>query len=680
MVSSSVRLGVVGCGAVFRNCHLPALREVRGVVITSLVDSDRGRAEDAAAAIAEIQSIRPAVVESLDTALADIDAALVCTANASHAEIAADLLRAGKHVLVEKPFATAVADCDLLIKLQRQTGLVVAVGHVRRLFPVAPWVAKVLADGVLGTIKRLDWTEGDVFAWPVMSQAMFRADQAGGGVVMDIGVHVLDTLMMWLGDDVEFVDYTDDSAGGVESEASIKLRVGGTETNVYLSRLRRLGASCEIAGSTATLRVDTGFEASYEIRSTSGYVVESGIVPIVPPAAVEWSGLYAGQLRSFINAITGDAQPLADAMAGRRTVAITRRCYSSPSRGGMRHSWARLGTRTPRLAGRRIAVTGATGFLGSRLVETLAGATDAEVLAIVRNYRSLSRLSTADQASLRFASVDITSAVDLATVLAGTDTVVHCAYGNAGSVDERWRVSVDGTQAVVKASIAAGVRKLVHVSSMSVYESTGAKTVTETSRYLRADETDREYDQQKLEAEKRVMEAAAAGLEPVVIQPGIIYGPGSPWWTINPLRRLAENPCLLPSADGEDSGGVCNAVYVDDVVQALLLAAELPAAVGARFIVSGPTPVSWGEFYDHYRRMLGVLCSARDMPFLPDWEQKFYARQLTASIEHVRSALGYQPEFGLAAGMAQVRPWARWQALLPAGKRGGQDRRPDGEA
>lgn len=670
MDSGSVRLGVIGCGAVFRNCHLPAFRDLVNVTITAVVDEDAERAALAAAAVAEVQGSQPLARTSVSQVLTEIDAAIVCTSNVTHAAIARQLLAAHKHVLVEKPLATTVADCEELVALAAETGLVVAAGHVRRLFPVGPWVADVVASGMLGTVTRIDWQEGDIFAWPVMSDAIFRPDLAAGGVVMDVGVHVFDMLMMWFGVDAEVVEYSDDGTGGVESEASVRLRIAGATADVVLSRQRKLSNSCVITGSRASLRVGIGFDADYEIRSCSGYVVDSGSVPALPQAAQAWNDLYVGQLRAFLSAIGAGTKPLADVKAGARAVELAVACYDSGRRGQLPWPWSTRVVSRERLAGQRVAVTGATGFLGSRLAELLTTETGASVVAMARSYSRFARLAALNQERLRFAAGDVTNVNDLASALADADTVIHCAYGNAGSVDERWRTSVEGTQAVVKASMEAGVRRLVHVSSISVYEPSGRKTITERSPYLRQDPGDREYDQQKLEAERIVAEVAAADLEVVIIQPGFIYGPYGPWWTANPLRRLAENPALLPSGSGF---GICNAVYVDDVAAAILLAAELPGLAQERFIVTGQAPVSWGEFYDAYRDVLGLPHTARDLEFLADWERALYLREITASSEHASAVLGYAPRFSLTDGMTRVRHWAQWQGLGTKGSEASSD-------
>ena len=86
-----------------------------------------------------------------------------------------------------------------------------------------------------------------------------------------------------------------------------------------------------------------------------------------------------------------------------------------------------------------------------------------------------------------------------------------------------------------------------------------------------------------------------------VVQPTVVYGPFSLPWTIGPLGALKSSRVVL--ANGGD--GMCNAVYVDDVVAALLLAASRPEAVGQVFLISAESPITWKDFYAAYEDMLG---------------------------------------------------------------------------
>ncbi|NJO52096.1 MAG: NAD-dependent epimerase/dehydratase family protein [Leptolyngbyaceae cyanobacterium RM2_2_4] len=90
------------------------------------------------------------------------------------------------------------------------------------------------------------------------------------------------------------------------------------------------------------------------------------------------------------------------------------------------------------------------------------------------------------------------------------------------------------------------------------------------------------------------------GLSVTVLQPTIVYGPFSRPWTINPVKQLSTGQVVLV----DEGQGCCNTVYVDDVVQAMVLAATKEEAIGEVFLISGE-PVTWSAFYGTYEKMLG---------------------------------------------------------------------------
>jgi nucleoside-diphosphate-sugar epimerase len=143
------------------------------------------------------------------------------------------------------------------------------------------------------------------------------------------------------------------------------------------------------------------------------------------------------------------------------------------------------------------------------------------------------------------------------------------------------------------------VRRLVHLSTISVYGLPGDGDLDE--RRARQPCGD-DYSDTKLAAEQLVFSYHEKyGLPVAVLQPTIVYGPYSWPWTLMPLAFLKHERVVLV----EGGTGLCNAVYVDDVVDAILLAAVRDEAVGQAFLISGDTPVTWRQFYGAYEHMLG---------------------------------------------------------------------------
>ena len=248
------------------------------------------------------------------------------------------------------------------------------------------------------------------------------------------------------------------------------------------------------------------------------------------------------------------------------------------------------------LRGKTVLVTGATGFIGGRLVEKLILEHGAIVRALVRDFRKAIRLGRFD---VELVLGDVTDPQVVSAAAKGCDVIFHCAFGASGTVQQQRAATVDGTRHLVDAAVAAGVRRFVHVSTLSVYGDLKGNELTESAPRVRTGDV---YGDTKLEAEEIVLSAhQTQQLSAVVLQPTVVYGPFGGWWTAGQLDRLKAGRFAL--ANGGE--GVCNPVYVDDVVQAAIRAALADNVEGQTFLVSGPAPVTWRDYYAAMERMLG---------------------------------------------------------------------------
>lgn len=247
------------------------------------------------------------------------------------------------------------------------------------------------------------------------------------------------------------------------------------------------------------------------------------------------------------------------------------------------------------LRGRRCLVTGGTGFLGGRLAERLVRQAGAQVRVLVRDFSRASRLARFPVEMVRG---DVTSAQDVARAAEGCDVLFHCAYGNHWDPAVQRRVNVDATSLLVDAAARNGATRLVHVSTLAVYGATPDGDLDERAPRRPTGDV---YADTKLEGEELALAAARRGVPTTVLQPTVVYGPFAPGWTVRILNELEQGRVIL--VDGGE--GLCNAVYVDDAVGALLLAAVAERAVGEAFLVSAAQPVTWRDYYGAYERLLG---------------------------------------------------------------------------
>lgn len=249
------------------------------------------------------------------------------------------------------------------------------------------------------------------------------------------------------------------------------------------------------------------------------------------------------------------------------------------------------------LAGAKVLVTGGTGSIGGHLVERLVVDYNAEVRVLVRNFATASRIA---HFPIQMVPGDITDFIAVKKAMEGCDIAFHLAYGKERTERLSRRATIKGTENVLKAALEYRLGRVVHVSTISVYGQTADGDLDESAPRKYSGES---YADSKLKAEKLASRYFRKYGVPVsIIQPTIVYGPFIEGWTVRVINQLKNERVILP----DEGKGLCNAVYVDDVVEAMLLAATRDEAVGEAFLISGEEPVTWREFYAAYEQILGV--------------------------------------------------------------------------
>ncbi len=249
------------------------------------------------------------------------------------------------------------------------------------------------------------------------------------------------------------------------------------------------------------------------------------------------------------------------------------------------------------LEAKTVLVTGGTGFVGGRLIEKLVVEERAHVRALVRNFGNAPRIA---RFPIELIGGDIADDKVVKKAVEGCDVIFHCAHAASLSRDKQMVMALQGTRNLGQAALETGVARMVHISTFAVYGPTLDGDLIETSPWQPSDHS---YIRAKRAAEQLVLDLhRQQGLPVVVLQPTVVYGPFCKPWTLRPIVDLTTG--LVPLVNGGE--GFCNAVYIDDVIDAMILAASQPDVLGEVFLISAEQPVSWKTFYGAFEDVLGL--------------------------------------------------------------------------
>ncbi|HEY7630274.1 MAG TPA: aminotransferase class III-fold pyridoxal phosphate-dependent enzyme, partial [Thermoleophilaceae bacterium] len=326
-------------------------------------------------------------------------------------------------------------------------------------------------------------------------------------------------------------------------------------------------------------------------------------------------------------------------------------------------------------------VTGATGFIGGRLAQRLVQ-DGYQVRCLARASSDTSRL---DKLDVEIATGDLTSAKTLARAAEGCRYVFHCGalVSDWATPGEIAHINVEGTRNLLDASLGASVERFIHFSTTDVYGYPGGPGVDENYAGTRFRNW---YSQTKRAAEDEVRRTDKA-LDTVILRPATVYGPGSVDVVGGIARALRGGNMLLV----DRGSAVAGLVYVDNLVDAALLALSHDAAPGQAFNASDGLDITWKQFTDGLAEGLGCKEVRWSMPY---WlangigfslEQGYRVLHRTTKLttppllsrqavhvlgrnqdfsnDKARELLGWEPRVDYAAGLEATLDWLKTDLL-----------------
>ena len=325
----------------------------------------------------------------------------------------------------------------------------------------------------------------------------------------------------------------------------------------------------------------------------------------------------------------------------------------------------------------RVLVTGATGFTGGHLARTLAARGD-DVVALVRDP---GRAATLRQARIALAPGDIRdgSAVQAAASRAAIVYHIAAIYRQAGLRDDEYRaVNAAAVATVVEAAARAGVRRVVHCSTVGVHGDVQSPPADEGAPFRPGDI----YQVTKLEGEQVAREAAErTGVELVIARPTGIYGPGDRR-LLKLFKGVARRRFVVLG-----SGDIYyHLTYIDDLVEGFRLCGAVPAAAGRTYILAGGEVTTLNELIRITADVARVQPPRVRLPVWPFWAAgaaceavcaplgiepplyrrrvDFFTKSRAFDISRARRELGYAPHVGLRDGIARTLAWYRAEGWL----------------
>jgi len=327
-MGDKLRLGIIGAGLIAHNSHVPAAIGSSDAQITAIVDTNAERA----AQVAADYGISPRIATDVRDVVTEIDAAVICTPNDSHAPIAVECLSQGRHVLIDKPMATSVEESDRILEAAHASDAKVAIGYATRFRTGVAMMKETLETRRFGQVRAFVNRFGSSGGWSPISGYILDKKNAGGGVLVVSGTHFLDRMLYWFGYPTA-CSLLADGVGGPEANCraffSYSSPAAEFDGIAMYSKTAALPAGTVIDTEAGYLMLGEFDSSELIFRPHDQPGVQHVISRYTEPVFPAGVGSFELQMDDFIDACLNDRAPSVDGEQGLASMTLLEDLYAN---------------------------------------------------------------------------------------------------------------------------------------------------------------------------------------------------------------------------------------------------------------------------------------------------------------------------------------------------------------
>jgi predicted dehydrogenase/nucleoside-diphosphate-sugar epimerase len=600
-----LRVGLVGAGYI-SEFHARAIQRVPNARIVGIADVVDSRAT----ALAGRFGI-PKVFPTMDAMMGEgVDVIHILTPPSTHAQLAIAALRNGCHVLVEKPLAMNAEEVDRISAEAQTAQKSVCVNHSMLYDRFVSKALNLVRSGAIGEPLTFDYFRSSEYP-PYRGGPLPVHYQNGGYPFLDQGVHALYLAESFLGpieDAKAFYGTHGSDSNLLYDEWRVAARCQRGTANIQISwNVRPLQNWFVVQGTKGVVRANLfamwvthtpqlplpkaparALQAMLEGLSICAQV-PANVARFAAKRIVQYDGLHS-LVAAFYGALqTGAPMPVSPEQA-RSTVYWTNRVSQQADAAKIKFQskFQTIGTA-------RVLVTGASGLIGRHLVRRLLQ--DGNRVRLFVRRQPEAEWTNDTNVEVFLGDLGDPAAVDRA--VEGTEIVYHVGAAMKGGADDHERGTVCGSQNIVDSVLRHDVQRLVYISSLSCLHAAAARrgdVITEDWPIELFPTKRGAYTQAKTAAEKIVLDAVRdRHLRAVLLRPGRVFGPGMTLLTPEVARRKGNFFLILGDGTRE-----LPLVYVEDVIDAVIVAAQVSEFDGSVFHIVDRTRITQNQVVRDY--------------------------------------------------------------------------------